>query len=583
MASPAKAPADKFGALKVGADTEMGTFRKLAQRVEETMTNEILHPEPKQLDPDSVWVGINNRLGAAPNVRHVHYGILGSLLKYSFDRSRPHIGICVKYTSEAGIKKLYEHNKRFTLGNRLMPPLKDLSGPVYGSIACTHLNLALRCIKHGLQSPAGDLSSLMCESLPTLREAVIGGHRWWILPETCAKDKQTDISLWRNQDQNENQATSEVEVLQTIKHAAMGMLETGASTVALHNLVSKAQRKNPAKISIGTWQTLSKFFVGFLENDQMGLVEDLTEYHSACVDPRDLTASTEFFKLIANEDAFKACPHLRCHLVLAQYTKEKVRASPSGPNVSQFLEHAQIASFAKKPDQVLLVEQAIKDLKAKYLPLLEPVLGPREARFELATYVTLILRCLFGKAWPEGLEPKAPSLGKFSAEKIKELGIPWAKVVDHRHAGIGFAVTAGLQPAAPADKKDEEDSQSVSLEGLRALKKSSSDGPEPGVHKFKRDDKVTVTRRMSWEVATKENPKFRKDVIEGAEGTIMGFADAAMRQVLLKVDLVIKWKKQSITHACYPRNLQLTSEYLLDQLGGEPAPSPGAKPALDEG
>ena len=97
MAAP-----QKLGAPKTGSDVDPGKFLKLAQRVEETLTNEILYKEPKQLEPNVVLVSPLNRLGASPNVQHIHFGILKSILKNSFDRTRPAIGICVESKSEHG-------------------------------------------------------------------------------------------------------------------------------------------------------------------------------------------------------------------------------------------------------------------------------------------------------------------------------------------------------------------------------------------------------------------------------------------------------------------------------------------------
>ena len=42
----------------------------------------------------------------------------------------------------------------------------------------------------------------------------------WILPETVLAERQVDISLWRNMDQNENQVSHEIEILQGIKATA---------------------------------------------------------------------------------------------------------------------------------------------------------------------------------------------------------------------------------------------------------------------------------------------------------------------------------------------------------------------------
>ena len=94
-------------------------------------------------------------------------------------------------------------------------------------MASSHLNLALRCIKANVSTPVGDLESLMEEG-STLRDVVLNGHRWWILPETVPKKDLLDISLWRNMDQHENQSVHEIEILQSIKSTAKSLSEKQA-------------------------------------------------------------------------------------------------------------------------------------------------------------------------------------------------------------------------------------------------------------------------------------------------------------------------------------------------------------------
>ena len=91
--------------------------------------------------------------------------------------------------------------------------------------------------------------------------------------------------------------------------------------------------------------------------------------------------------------------------------------------MSVFLENSQIAAFCKKPDLVNQLEKSFRDLKNQYLPLLENALGPRVARLEIMVYMTLLVRRLFCKAWPQ-LEPWVTlPVGKFSEEKIQALGV----------------------------------------------------------------------------------------------------------------------------------------------------------------
>ena len=517
LAMAAPSPAKKFNAPKPRDDVDAGKFAKLAQRVEDVLTNKAMFHEPKQIDPNLVLVSPNNRLGSPPNVLHVHQGILKSIFKNSFDRTRPAIGICVKYESTEGIRKVMEHNRKFTDGNKLLPPiLSDGStGPVYASLACTHLNIALRCIKNGTPSPVCDLMSLMGEH-QSLKDAATNGHKWWVLPEDISADSQHDISLWRNQDQNENQATHELEILQTIQHAAEACRTSGAKTVNQGDLIAAAQKRNPSKISPDSWMTLSKYYIGFLDEGMTELVEDLSYFHSACVDPRELSVSLKYFKLVASEPAFKACPQLRHYLVTSQYTKEKAMPSTTGPATAQFLEPLAITTWAKKSELVLSLEKVIRETKSEYLPILEKGLGHKTARLEMAVLIDLLIRCMFAKPWPENMVPKVTlSTGKWSVDKVRALKIHWGKCVDLKHPGFHFAAEAGLAEV-PAD--DPLSAVPVDLAKLKDLKRNPSDGPDLSeAPRFKMDDVVTVVRKMAWGGPYESQPELQEGPAGGLE------------------------------------------------------------------
>ena len=76
-------------------------------------------------------------------------------------------------------------------------------------------------------------------------------------------------------------------------------------------------KRNPAKIQITTWQTLSKYYIGFLENNVVELMEDLHEFHSQHVDPSEVSVSMAFYQLLHSEEnlnsartcaTFSCCP-----------------------------------------------------------------------------------------------------------------------------------------------------------------------------------------------------------------------------------------------------------------------------------
>ena len=132
------------------------------------------------------------------------------------------IGICIRFTSPQGLKNLHDHNKRFSKGCQLLPTIKREA--IYGSLANSHYNLALRLLQAGAKSPIGDLNNIL-EGNEHLKDTAMCGHKWWILPEEVISERQADISLWRNMDQNENQVSHEMEILQGIKATAESLSE----------------------------------------------------------------------------------------------------------------------------------------------------------------------------------------------------------------------------------------------------------------------------------------------------------------------------------------------------------------------
>ena len=145
---------------KLGEGTDAGSVHKLAQRVEETLST-TLNREPKHLDIDAVLVAPLNRLGAPPNVRYVHDGILKRFKE----------GLLPQQASERYLQAVLERARQTCLvgaqlqvhqGNPQLPPI-DASMSLYGSLACTHLNIASRCAKAGVHSPIGDLRNLLDE------------------------------------------------------------------------------------------------------------------------------------------------------------------------------------------------------------------------------------------------------------------------------------------------------------------------------------------------------------------------------------------------------------------------------------
>ena len=148
--------------------------------------------------------------------------------------------------------------------------------------------------------------------------------------------------------------------------------------------MSTAMRSNPVKLSTKTTQVLTKVYIGFLENGVPELMQELVDFHSDSVDPKFLTVSTNWIEDLLSEEPLQKCPHTCLALWLSQYTHDKVRHQSTGPDVAAFIEPANLLSLCKKTELIQTLETQIKDLRGKYLPILEKALGDRQARLEMA-------------------------------------------------------------------------------------------------------------------------------------------------------------------------------------------------------
>ena len=140
-------------------------------------------------------------------------------------------------------------------------------------------------------------------------------------------------------------------------------------------------------------------------------------------------------------------------------------------------------------------------------------------------------------------------------------GVFWAKWIDEKYPNSQFAIAAGL--LATEESVALEDSQEIDLKSVSLFKKLPSDETPNSASKLKRGDFVTVIRRMTWNVPIKGNKDFKNAVEKGTQGTIEGWADLDRGKVILKLSLKLLGVTEDIVQDVYPRNLQLTSEYLL--------------------
>ena len=178
------------------------------------------------------------------------------------------------------------------------------------------------------------------------------------------------------------------------------------------------------------------------------------------------------------------------------------------------------------------VESLLREARNKYLPLLSALSSPSQARLDFGVFADFVVRSMLCKPWPsehKALLARTP-VGKYTAEKFQLLLIHWASWVDMEYPSSEFSKVADL--AKPETLETQEDDDHVDLGALTILKRNPSDSVSGEVlpkYLFKRGDEVTFVRRMTWTVPRPGDTEHRKDIPQGTEATVEGWADPRTR------------------------------------------------------
>ena len=339
-----------------------------------------------------------------------------------------------------------------------------------------------------------------------------------------------------------------------------------SSHLVVGDVVSRATRRTPAKVSQHSMLSLTKYYLKHIENDAKYLADELIDHHSQNVNPKDLVVSSNFFQTLALEPGFQNFPFVRHYLTLTQYTKEKTRSSAGQPDTAAFLDPQALVNFSKCIDLVETLEEELKSSRGKYITILERQLAPQQARYEFACLGDLLIRSAFSKALPAHLRIKGGS-GKLTSDKILLLKRAWAKIIDDKYPDLGFSAEAKLNPEdheATSEHKllmEKVDSKHLSKEPQEP-QSATADADDKG---FKPGDEVTVIRRFTVELVLSSKSNHRKDVSEGIKGIVKGYADDKHRQILMEMSLHVPLKHGSkklhwmtFVERTYPRNLERT-------------------------
>ena len=266
---------------------------KTSQRVAANLLHYRMNEEPIHVDCDEIGADWCNRMGSQPNILVCHQVLARSFKNDGYDPTKPQLGVCRCFKDDhAKLQKLIAWNETFNAGDDRFPPMnKDKMHK--GSLACTHVNMTGRMFKHGMTSRDG--TRCTTEKNNPLQELVRLGHKWHVLRSDTPDDVATEISTWFNSTNNSAQVSHEIEHIRGLQRVCKKELETN-KVMTLSTVVVKAMQDLKLKSQssvlchLARWVTMQ----GCAE-----YVDKLCSYHSAEVNPNELTVNPALFGEVA--------------------------------------------------------------------------------------------------------------------------------------------------------------------------------------------------------------------------------------------------------------------------------------------
>ena len=177
-----------LGAPKADEKQNQQVLLKLGQRVAAGIAKYKIHDRPINVKCTEIGAAKTNRNKSVPNMQYVHQTLYKNIIEDSFDPERLLPGICVLFKDPVKVKENLDWNLSFSSGSSLFPPVR-VAEMNKGSLACTHTNVAFRCIEAGMVSQLTH-QKFTAEGDLKLEEVVRVGHFWWVLSEDCPEDLQ---------------------------------------------------------------------------------------------------------------------------------------------------------------------------------------------------------------------------------------------------------------------------------------------------------------------------------------------------------------------------------------------------------
>lgn len=405
--------------------------------------------EPQRILPTTVGVAKQNRKGVPPNIAYIYGNLSHNMKNDGYCQSREKIGVVLRYAAGPKLEAQRKHQQWLkTIAPQKWPPVDEASMHDF-TLANTHINIKLRLHAANHQDPSSGVSFAVEKNPihPDHDEQLCAkldiGLKFYVLDGDQITDEEAYIvSEWFNSDQDQNSASSECSMIQSIMLKASEMGESN-SVVSLAGLVQRVTESSLVKLRPNTVAAFARWVMDYMSTPTY--ITDWVEFISEEVDTGNISASPNFFesvaKLLGTQNR-----ELKLNVCQIVYDPSVVdRRQRPQPDGCQFVVTKDIEALAKDEAKTKLVNDMLKENCDKFGPLLKAHVTEQMSKKMLRLLNHNITRLALGKPLLKDFKLPKSVLGKWDPEKVPTIRAAWAAHIQSTWASLSnFATDAGL-------------------------------------------------------------------------------------------------------------------------------------------
>ena len=452
-------------------------FKKASQRYDEIMQKYGLpkgKPEARRIKATEILPSPFNRLGRPLNFPYIHHDMIKNLDNEGFTPSRAQIGMVVRRSNPAKLKRLHDCAHQLIKSHgQLLPSMVIDHTTNKECLGANHLTICVRMYGCGYISPLSKHKCVVSDDADLLLVSQ-DGHFYYELDDEIPDADCQFLSEMLNSDQNQNQCNSEDHLRNLVYKHVVELVTPEMPHVSTSSIIEHVSKESVVKLRPDNIGDVAQYVVGFHPGPY---IQDISRWYAGNVNPRELTISARWMSDIAKAWG-KHRPLTKQGATFVHYRGLTV-ASQTRPNpdVSRTIDNPLIQSLATRDVQNLDDAENImrgnRELFEKYL---DERLSENTATSKFHIYEEAVMRLLCAKSLD--VEFNHSVSGKWTTDKARQLQAAWVRHLVSNDSEVKDMI---VEFGVGSEDAEEE----VQDEVQRRLKDGRADRPiRPTIYKY---------------------------------------------------------------------------------------------------